>query len=85
MFNGNAKDYRKQFMFGNNALENVNEYKYLGLTLSKLNKFNMTKNKQKNKQKNNLIVQRARKAMYFVLSNKQKKPKKQTIISRMYT
>ena len=43
MFNGNANDYRKQFMFGKNALENVKEYKYLGLTLTKLNEFNMTK------------------------------------------
>ena len=63
IFNGNANDYRIQFMFGNNSLENYKEYKYLGLTLTKLNKFNMTKT---------LIVQRARKAMYLFYLKQQK-------------
>ena len=43
MFNSTANDYRNELIYGNSVLENVKEYKYLGLTLTKLNKFNRTK------------------------------------------
>jgi hypothetical protein len=59
IFNGNGNDYKKLFTIGNHELENVKEYKYLGLTFTKLNKFNVTKK---------LLTQKATKAMYFVLS-----------------
>ena len=46
-------------MIGNIILENVKEYKYLGITFTKLNNFRITKTK---------LYQQATKAMYFVLS-----------------
>ena len=46
-------------MIGNTILENVKEYKYLGITFTKLNNFRITKTK---------LCQQATKAMYFVLS-----------------
>jgi hypothetical protein len=59
IFNGNTNDYKTIFTLGNRTIENIKEYKYLGLTLTKLNKFNITKK---------LLTQRATKAMYFILS-----------------
>ena len=59
IFNGNTNDYKKIFTLGNRTIENIKEYKYLGLTFTKLNKFNTTKK---------LLTQRATKAMYFILS-----------------
>jgi hypothetical protein len=59
IFNGNTKDYKHIFKIGNTILENVKEYKYLGVTFSKLNNFRATKINLK---------QQATKAMYFLLS-----------------
>ena len=33
IFNGTTKDYKHTFMIGNTILENVKEYKYLGIVL----------------------------------------------------
>ena len=46
-------------MIGNIILENVKEYKYLGITFTKLNTFRITKTK---------LCQQATKTMYFLLS-----------------
>ena len=59
IFNGNGNDYKKVFTIGNHELDNVRDYKYLGITFTKQNKFNITKI---------LSKQKATKAMYFVLS-----------------
>ena len=59
IFNGNTNDYKKTFILGDKPLENVKEYKYLGLTFTKQNKFKITKKD---------LTQRATKAIYFVLS-----------------
>lgn len=59
IFNGNARDYKYTFKIGKYVLENVKEFKYLGVTFSKLNNFKTTKAQLK---------QQATKAMYFVLA-----------------
>ena len=56
IFNGTTKDYKHTFMIGNTILENVKEYKYLGITFTKLNNFRITKTK---------LCQQATKAMYL--------------------
>ena len=43
IFNGTTKDYKHTFMIGNIILENVKEYKYLGITFTKFNNFRITK------------------------------------------
>ena len=59
IFNGTTRDYKHIFKIGNTVLENVKEYKYLGIIFTKLNNFRITKTK---------LSQQATKAMYFVLS-----------------
>ena len=49
IFNGTTKDYKHTFMIGNTILENVKEYKYLGITFTKLNNFRITKLNSANK------------------------------------
>ena len=39
-FNGNGNYYKKVFTIGNHELDNVRDYKYLGITFTKLNTFN---------------------------------------------
>ena len=58
-FNGTTKDYKHTFMIRNIILENVKEYKYLGIMFTKLNNFRITKTK---------LCQQATKAMHFALS-----------------
>ena len=48
--------YKHTFKIGNNTLENVKEYTYLGVTFTKLNSFKNTKIRPK---------QQATKAMYL--------------------
>ena len=59
IFNGNTRYYKHHFKIEQNTLENVKEYKYLGITFTNVNNFRITKNNLK---------QQATKAMYFVLS-----------------
>ena len=49
IFNGNGYEYEKVFIIGNHELDNVRDDKYLGITFTKLNKFNITKNIAKTK------------------------------------
>ena len=59
IFNGTSRDYKRTFMIGNNILENVKEYKYLGITFTKSNSFRYTKT---------ILCQQATKAFYYVLT-----------------
>ena len=59
IFNGTTRDYKHIFKIGNTILENVKEYKYLGITFTKLNNFRTTKSK---------LRQQVTKVMYYVLS-----------------
>ena len=59
IFNGNTRDYKHNFKIEQNTLENVKEYKYLGITFTNINNFRIKKNNLK---------QQATKTMYFVLS-----------------
>ena len=47
LFNGNARDYKHNFKMEQNTLENVKEYKYLGITFTNINNFRITKNNLK--------------------------------------
>ena len=42
IFNENTNDYKKRFTIGNKPIENVKEYKYLGETFTKQNRFKIT-------------------------------------------
>ena len=59
IFNGNTRDYKHNFKIVTNTLENLKEYKYLGIAFTKLNNFQISKNN---------LNQQATKAMYFVVS-----------------
>ena len=59
ILNGNTRDYKHNFKIEQNTLEIVKEYKYLGITFTNVNNFQITKNNLK---------QQATKAIYFVLS-----------------
>ena len=58
IFGGTKKDYKKVFYLDSFEIENVNEYKYLGIWFEKSNKFTLCKKH---------LAQQARKAMFYIL------------------